>query len=67
MIILTEWDTSVIIENHLKGNSFYSDLDEKLKNKIIDGVCDYVMELDIPSNILFEKLEYDTDFLKEFL
>lgn len=67
MIILTEWDTSVIIENHLKRNPFYTLLNEESQDKIIDGVCDYVMELDIPSNILFEKLEYDTDFLKEFL
>ena len=67
MIIFTEWDLSVIIESHLNKNPFYHSLSDELQNKIINMVYDYVINVDIPSNILFEKLEYDTDLLEYFL
>ncbi len=56
MIIFTEWDLSVIIESHLNKNPFYHSLSDELQNKIINMVYDYVINVDIPSNILFEKL-----------
>lgn len=66
MIILSEWDTSVVIIQHLNKNPHYADLSNDLKDKIIDGVCDYVADIDIPSKILFEILEYERDLLGRF-
>ena len=33
MIILTEWDLSVIIESHLNKNPFFHSLSDELQNK----------------------------------
>ena len=66
MIILTEWDASCIIEQHLNKNPHYADLSNDLKDKIIDGVCDYVADVDISSKDLFEILEYERDLLERF-
>lgn len=66
MIILSEWDTSDIVIQHLNKNTHYADLSNDLKDKIIDGVCDYVADVDISSKDLFEILEYERDLLNRF-
>lgn len=66
MIILSEWDTSDIVTQHLNKNPHYADLSNDLKDKIIDGVCDYVADVDISSEVLFEILEYERDLLGRF-
>lgn len=66
MIILTEWDTSDIVIQHLNKNPHYADLSNDLKDKIIDCVCDYVADVDISSKDLFEILEYEHELLERF-